>query len=88
MRNDSMPDGGGSPLAGMLSVDTIIPDAYEVTLSVVDIFGETRNMLYHSVNQTNSKITVQSGPQSMVDTAIGTVENKVRGALGGLGNLF
>ena len=88
VRNDSMPDGGGSPLAGMLSVDTIIPDAYEVTLSVVDIFGETRNMLYHSVNQTNSKITVQSGPQSMVDTAIGTVENKVRGALGGLGNLF
>lgn len=69
---DTTPDSGGAPRASMISVDTIIPDAYEVTLTITDIFGESRNMLYHSVNQSNSKITTElAGSTTQTDTPAG-----------------
>lgn len=70
--SDATPDAGGASRASTISVDTIIPDAYEVTLTIKDIFGESRNMLYHSVNQSNSKITTElAGSTVQTDTPAG-----------------
>ena len=38
---------------------TVIPDAYQVSLTVSEIFGETQNSMYHMIRESsNSKITV------------------------------
>lgn len=72
--NESAPSAGGASVTGDISIETIIPDAYEVTMTVVDIFGETRNMLYHSVNETNSKVSVETG---LLDTSFSEIAQNV-----------
>lgn len=81
--NEYAPSAGGASITGDISIETIIPDAYEVTMTIVDIFGETRNMLYHSVNETNSKVSVETGPLDTSFTQIkDAAANKVTSVIG------
>tara|TARA_R110002167_G_scaffold265834_8_gene472575 strand:- start:351 stop:524 length:174 start_codon:yes stop_codon:yes gene_type:complete len=36
-----------------LKIDTIIPDVYQVTISVTELLGESQNMLYHMIKGKN-----------------------------------
>jgi hypothetical protein len=38
---------------------TVIPDAYQVSITVTELFSETQNFLYHMIKESsNSKVTV------------------------------
>lgn len=52
-------DGTGTSQTSMFNVETIIPDVYKVNITMTELFGETQNMMYHSVNQQNRKVTVE-----------------------------
>lgn len=41
---------------------TVIPDAYQVSITVTELFSETQNFLYHMIKESsNSKVTVNGG---------------------------
>ena len=52
-------DGSGDATADMFNVETIIPDVYRVSLTVTELFAETQNTMFNSVNQQNRKVTVE-----------------------------
>lgn len=52
-------DGTGDINRNSFEVKTIIPDAYQVSVTLTEIFPETQNFLYHSVNQTNRRVTTE-----------------------------
>lgn len=65
-----------------IQVETIIPDAYDVSITVTELVSETQNMMYHSINQANSKVSVQLAGQPVQDTTPGVVKttlNKLTG---------
>ena len=72
-------DGSGDKSAQNFNVETIIPDVYKVSITVNEIFGETQNMLFHSVNQQNRLVTTQratietSGPSDAVRRGIDAI---------------
>ena len=39
--------------SGTLNIDTIIPDVYQVTISITELLGESQNMLYHMIKGKN-----------------------------------
>lgn len=53
-------DGTGDVSRSSFEVKTIIPDAYEVSVTMTEIFSETQNFLYHSVNQQNRQVTTEN----------------------------
>lgn len=77
------PDSGaGNTSLQDFNVDTIIPDAYEITLTVEEIFSESQNMLYHSINQQNSKVStslagspVESNVPEGLNSALNNINN-------------
>ena len=52
-------DGSGTTSNKAFSVDTIIPDMYNVSVTVTELFSETQNFLFQSVNQSNKLVTTQ-----------------------------
>lgn len=53
-------DGTGDVNRNSFEVKTIIPDAYQVSVTLTEIFPESQNFLYHSVNQQNRKVTTEN----------------------------
>jgi len=49
---------------GSLSIPTIIPDVYQVTISMTELVGESQNMLYHMIKGKN---VMMSANNSSVD---------------------
>jgi hypothetical protein len=52
-------DGSGDKSQEQFNVETIIPDMYKVNMTVTEIFGETQNSMFTSINQQNRQVTVQ-----------------------------
>ena len=42
---NTLPEGGSSQ--ELTKIDAIIPDVYQVTITLTEMVGESRNMLYH-----------------------------------------
>lgn len=87
-------DGTGDKNRGSFEVQTIIPDVYTVNLTVEEIFPETQNFIYHSVNQQNRQVTTNSLSQGLeLPTSIKDLQanigkkakGAIRGALGSFG---
>ena len=72
-------DGDGTQSKRPFPVETIIPDIYKVSVTVQEIFSETQNMLYHSINQQNRKVTTER--RDIENNTPTSVEN-IAGALG------
>ena len=71
-------DGSGDQQRKPFEVETIIPDVYNVSLTVKEIFSETQNFIYHSVNHQRRKVT----------TSRQTVETNVNEAVRGTAKVF
>lgn len=82
-------DGTGDVTKSSFEVQTIIPDVHRVSLTVTEIFSETQNFLYHSVNQQNRLVTTEPRgglfdlelPTPVKDLA-GNLGRKIGGKLG------
>lgn len=72
-------DGDGTQSKKPFPVETIIPDIYKVSVTVKEIFSETQNMLYHSINQQNRKVTTE---RRDIENNTPTPVEKIAGALG------
>ena len=72
-------DGDGTQSNKPFPVETIIPDVYRVSVTVKEIFPETQNMLYHSINQQNRKVTTE---RREIENNTPTSVEKIAGALG------
>ena len=72
-------DGDGTQSKKPFPVETIIPDVYKVSVTVREIFSETQNMLYHSINQQNRKVTTE---RRDIENNTPTPVEKLAGALG------
>lgn len=86
-------DGTGDRSRSSFEVQTIIPDAYQVSVTVKEIFAETQNFLYHSVNQQNRQVTTDNRQSDMgIGTSVGNIKEAVsrvaKGASGALGKFL
>jgi len=79
-------DGTGDVSRSSFNVQTIIPDAYQVSVTMTEIFSETQNFLYHSVNQQNRQVTTENR-QSNMGLAT-SVENLKDAAISKIKGLF
>lgn len=72
-------DGTGDVNRSSFEVKTIIPDAYQVSVTLTEIFPETQNFLYHSVNQQNRQVTTEDRG---LDFGLPTAVNKIAESAG------
>ena len=57
----SMSTGSKSWVQSRRSITTIIPDAYEVTISVKELFSETQNFMYHMLRESSDNTVTVNG---------------------------
>ena len=58
-------DGNGKWLQQMRKMLTIIPDAYEVSITLTELFGDTQNSKYQLMRESmNEKIRTGTVPQT------------------------
>jgi hypothetical protein len=72
-------DGSGDSSNKAFPVATIIPDAYNVTVTVREIFSETQNFLFQSINQDNKLVTTQ---RKTVESNVTGVVDSIASATG------
>ena len=58
-------DGSGTTQSSFFNVETVIPDVYQLSLTIKEIFPETQNMMFHSINETNRKVTTNSSQSNL-----------------------
>ena len=58
------PSAGG----GSTKIQTIIPDAYDVSITFTSLIGESQNFLYHMLNEKQNLINVSDGPVGIAET--------------------
>ena len=61
------------------NIETIIPDAYEITITVESLLTESKNLFWHSANKTNS-IYQASIADNILDTNAGKTARNILGA--------
>jgi hypothetical protein len=57
----TMSTGSKSWVQSRRSITTIIPDAYEVTISVKELFSETQNFMYHMLRESSDNTVTVNG---------------------------
>jgi hypothetical protein len=60
----NIPSAGG----GTSKIQTIIPDAYDISISFTSLIGESQNFLYHMLYENQNKVNVNNGPVGIVET--------------------
>jgi hypothetical protein len=53
-----------SPSGGR--IQTIIPDAYMITIELKGLIAESQNFLYHMLNENQGKVTVSESSQGII----------------------
>jgi hypothetical protein len=66
-------------LLGQTDVTTVIPDAYNITMTVTELFGEAQNHMYTALKMRNLNSKVRTGEMDSEGTILGT-------ALGNIGS--
>lgn len=74
-------DGSGQNKLNYLDVRTVVPDVYQVSITVEEMFSETQNMLFHSVNEDNSIVTTRGSSNSPLGNVANKLTNNITGAI-------
>ena len=53
---------------GTNKIQTIIPDAYDISISFTSLIAESQNFLYHMLYENQNKVNVNDGPVGIVET--------------------
>jgi hypothetical protein len=53
---------------GTSRIQTIIPDAYDISITFTSLIAESQNFLYHMLYENQNKVNVNDGPVGIVET--------------------
>jgi hypothetical protein len=74
-------------LIGQTDISTVIPDAYNVTMTVTELFGETQNHMYTALKKRHLNSKVRTGDMDASDSILGDLVGNIGGSAEGIGDI-